>query len=312
LPFEILPLDDGRYLLEEFRVSYVTTGRDLLEVGPVTRRQLASSVVVGDPDFDLGGVATRELPGLASQIPLHPEDLIPRLPGTLREAQRIAGLLGVTPLLGPEALTTKLKSCRSPLVLHIATHGYFIPDFYPMSNIDIYPSNIQLDDIRDLPQGRYNWFWSQLLHTSSSPFLRAGLLLAGFNTWLRGGDPPVEAEEGVLTAAEVLNMDLQETQLVVLSACDTGAGQVLNYEGVSGLRRAFMLAGAKALVMSLWKVPDQQTQELMINFYEHLVNGYSPADALHVAQITVKAVYPHPFYWGAFICQGDSTHSLSY
>jgi CHAT domain-containing protein len=135
--------------------------------------------------------------------------------------------------------------------------------------------------------------------------LRSGLALAGANTWLNAGNPPEEAEDGLLTAEDVTGLDLLATELVVLSACETGLGYVQLGEGVFGLRRAFVLAGAKTLVMSLWKVPDEQTRELMVNFYQRLLAGEGRADALRHAQLDLKARYPEPFYWGAFICQGD-------
>ena len=100
-------------------------------------------------------------------------------------------------------------------------------------------------------------------------------------------------------------MDLLDTELVVLSACNTGLGEIRTGEGVFGLRRAFVLAGAKTLVMSLWKVPDEQTQELMIDFYRRLTTGEGRAEALRHAQLAMKARHPDPYYWGAFICQGD-------
>jgi CHAT domain-containing protein len=91
----------------------------------------------------------------------------------------------------------------------------------------------------------------------------------------------------------------------VLSACETGLGDVQTGEGVFGLRRAFMLAGAKTLVMSLWKVPDEATKELMVDFYRRVLAGEGRADALRKAQLAIKAKHPDPYYWGAFICQGD-------
>ena len=116
-----------------------------------------------------------------------------------------------------------------------------------------------------------------------------------------------DAEDGVLTAEDVAALDLAATELVVLSACETGLGEVLRGEGVFGLRRAFVLAGAATLVMSLWKVSDDETAELMTDFYRHLSRGSSRGDALREAQLSMKArpALSHPRYWAAFICQGD-------
>src|SRR5262249_10760585 len=125
-----------------------------------------------------------------------------------------------------------------------------------------------------------------------NPLLRSGLLLAGFNTWRSGGEPPAEAEDGMLTAEDVTGMDLLDTELVGLSACETGLGQVHVGEGVFGLRRAFAVAGARTLVMSLWKVPDEQTQELMVDFYQRILGiGCDPqprAEALRLAQQALR------------------------
>jgi CHAT domain-containing protein len=116
---------------------------------------------------------------------------------------------------------------------------------------------------------------------------------------------PDEAEDGIVTAEDVSALDLLSTELVVLSACESGLGEIYVGEGSFGLRRVFAIAGARTLVMSLWRVPDQQTQELMVEFYRRLLAGESRADALRVAQLAVKAAHPEPRYWGAFICQGD-------
>jgi CHAT domain-containing protein len=139
----------------------------------------------------------------------------------------------------------------------------------------------------------------------ADPLLRSGLALAGAHTWMPGEHPALAAENGLLTAADVATMDLQGTELVVLSACQTALGDVHDGEGVSGLRRAFVIAGAQRLVMSFWKVPDLPTQELMSLFYERLRSGMSCPDALHHVQRLIRKRYVHPFYWGAFICQGD-------
>jgi CHAT domain-containing protein len=189
-------------------------------------------------------------------------------------------------LLERAAVEVSLKTSRSPRILHLATHGFFLPDQQP-------------------PEMETSGRGSRFSQRLENPLLRSGLALAGANTWLRGGTPPPEAEDGLLTAEDVSGLDLLATQLVVLSACETGLGQVQIGEGVFGLRRAFMLAGAKTLVMSLWKVSDHETQQLMGYFYQGILKGRHRADALREAQLALKAAYPHPRYWGAFICQGD-------
>jgi CHAT domain-containing protein len=209
-----------------------------------------------------------------------------RLPGTGAEGAAIASTLGVRPLLGAEALESVLKGSRSPSVLHLATHGFFLPD--PPS--------------REPAGGGQS---PRLGATLENPLLRSGLALAGANTWLAGNALPPEAEDGILNAEDVSGLDLSSTALVVLSACETGVGAVHVGEGVFGLRRVFAVAGARTLVMSLWKVPDLQTQALMIDFYRRLARGESRLDALREAQLSLKAVCPDLFFWGAFICQGD-------
>jgi CHAT domain-containing protein len=110
----------------------------------------------------------------------------------------------------------------------------------------------------------------------------------------------------MLNAEDVAGMDLEATELVVLSACETGLGSVRVGEGVFGLRRAFLVAGAKTLLMSLWKVPDRETRGLMERFYEELLGGAGRADALREGQLAVKRRHANdPLYWGGFVCEGD-------
>jgi CHAT domain-containing protein len=228
---------------------------------------------------------------------------------------------------------------RSPGLLHLATHGFFLQD---------QPHDAD-KELRDLGWvGAEGWGGGRLSGPlPESPMLRSGLALAGANTWLRQGALPEEAEDGLLTAEDVAGLDLLDTELVVLSACETGLGEVRTGEGVFGLRRAFIVAGAKALVMSLWKVPDLPTAVLMERFYHNLLSRQLPrAEALreaqaHVRDITVGRLRPtwlspemigrlsagnpeveayllklargpdedrpfsRPYFWGAFICQGD-------
>ena len=138
------------------------------------------------------------------------------------------------------------------------------------------------------------------------PLLRSWLALAGINRWLRRETVPTEAGNCVLTAMDAATLDLADTELVMLSACESGLGVIQVGEGVLGLRRAFALAGARTVIMSLWQIPDQQTQELIVDFYKRsLRSGESRAAALRAAQLTMKKKYRDPFYWGAFVCEGE-------
>jgi CHAT domain-containing protein len=289
LPFEVLPLDGERRLIDAYRISYLGVGRDVLRFGAARRRQPTPPLVAADPDFDLRG---RNVPQFSPGIPFR------RLAGTRQEGKKVASLLKVTPLLRGRVLEKALKAHPSPRILHIATHGFFLHHSKGSPNQGATGFGlVGQGDMRRL--GR----WS----AAENPLLRSGLALAGANTWLQEQEQalPEEAEDGILSAEDVSGLDLLDTELVVLSACETGLGAVQIGEGVLGLRRAFALAGAKTLVMSLWKVPDQQTQELMENFYRRLQSGQDRSDALREAQLAMKERYPQPLYWGAFICQGE-------
>jgi CHAT domain-containing protein len=223
-----------------------------------------------------------------------------RLPGTRAEGERIAALLGVSSWQDRDALEGRLKQkCRSPRILHLATHGFFLQD---------QPHHLQ----------GMGWEFTVLDGGAEgcdrlsgplpeNPLLRSGLALAGANTWLQHDSLPEEAEDGLLTAEDVTGLDLLDTELVVLSACETGLGQVHTGEGVFGLQRAFILAGAKTLVMSLWAVPDEATDLLMEAFYQRILSGQPRAEALRGAQQALRAQprYSNPLYWGAFVCLGD-------
>ncbi len=197
-------------------------------------------------------------------------------------------------MLGSNALERRIKNFRSPYVLHIATHGFFLPYKSQTGNA------ARLSSVAMTIQDNL-----ASLCLVDNPLLRSGLALAGANTCLYSIPVPDNAEDGLLTAEDVSSMDLSQTELVVLSACDTGLGESQFGEGVMGLRRAFIVAGAKTLVMSLWKVPDEATATLMTTFYHLLFAGVPRAEALRQSQRQVKELYPDPFYWGAFICQGE-------
>jgi CHAT domain-containing protein/Tfp pilus assembly protein PilF len=309
LPFEVLPNQNGHRLIDDYFISYLNCGRDLLRISTPPWGKANVPLVVADPDFDLQ-ITNVSQPSVAAHQGTSHSALSHRstdlersklrfepLPKTRIEGERIAGKLGVEPWLEADALEARLKSCHSPSILHLATHGFFLSD----QQREPYNELGHLE-----PLSPANDLWPRLVGPwLENPLLRSGLALAGANTFLDHGVPPAEAEDGILTAEDVSGLDLSDTDLVVLSACDTGLGEVHVGEGVFGLRRSFVLAGAKTLVMSLWKVPDEQTRELMEDFYCRVLAGESRAGALRGAQLAMKDKYPHPFYWGAFICEGD-------
>ena len=197
--------------------------------------------------------------------------------------------------MGSEATERAVKAARSPRILHLATHGFFLSDREPAVSSS---RGAMVDPIK-----------TQAFDISShyaNTLVRSGLALAGANNAAQATDE----DDGLLTALEVTGMDLSGTQLVVLSACETGAGEVQTGEGVFGLRRAFDLAGAKNLLMSLWPVHDQLTAQQMKTFYLELAR-VPPAEALRRAQQdTIKQLERQPggiappALWAPFILQG--------
>jgi CHAT domain-containing protein/Flp pilus assembly protein TadD len=305
LPFEVMQNDKGEYLIQKYTFNYLTSGRDLMlfsENQEQTTRQTA--ILFGDPDFDLeidssnGNRSSQNqsttLRGI-DRLKLH----FNRLPGTRVETIAIRQILGeavVELFLDQKARETHLYRKKSPSILHFATHGYFLDDLKLEANNSLTGRNIILSPQKTRPKN-YN------------PLLRSGLALAGANQL--GKNLQSGSLEGLLTADKVMSLSLGNTELVVLSACQTGVGEVQNGEGVYGLRRAFMQAGAKSLVMSLWSVPDEETKELMIRFYQNLFIQKMPRNkALRSAILSqieiVKNRYghTHPSYWGAFIFLG--------
>jgi tetratricopeptide (TPR) repeat protein len=267
LPVEVLPGADGRPLLETHQISYVDSGLDVLYFGVQPEEQPGPSVVAADPDFDLYLAA---LPPGAPGCRLAPgpdaSGRFERLSATRRGAKRFAALLGVEVWLAGAARKPALQAVRSPRVLHLATHCVCGGD---------------------VPGG-------------------AVLALAGANGYGPGSRPPAGADDGLLTAAEIAGLDLRATELVVLSACDTGPSAAPAGDGVRALGRAFLQAGAAAVVLSLWKVTDWHVKELLSDFYERVLAGAPRAEALRQAQLTLRARFPdRPEYWGAFVCHGD-------
>src|SRR6266511_719046 len=283
IPFAALVDEQGRYLVERYSISYLVSGRDLLRL-QVRQPCKSEAVVVADPDYGETVVAAqlkRRDVGLPSGMPQTAGSNVslsqvyfPPLRGTAGEARALKAMLPqATVLTGERATEARLKQLSSPKILHLATHGFFLRDQDPNSPVEI-------------------------------SLLRSGLALAGANLRRGGPDP---ADDGILTALEAAGLDLWGTKLVVLSACDTGVGEVKVGEGVYGLRRALALAGAETQVMSLWPVSDAGTRDLMIGYYRALQRGEGRGEGLRRVQLEMikSKDRRHPFYWAGFIQSGE-------
>jgi CHAT domain-containing protein len=177
-------------------------------------------------------------------------------------------------------------------VLHIATHGFFFP--VPRTGDDAAP-----EAQPQLSRGR------EYFRGDDHPLLRSGLIFAGANRAWSGEPVSGTKEDGILTALEISRLDLQGTELVVLSACETALGDIRTGDGVFGLQRSFLAAGASSLLMSLWKVPDGPTADLMASFYSKWLSGMTKADALREARAELRANSPDPRIWAPFILIGN-------
>jgi CHAT domain-containing protein len=209
------------------------------------------------------------------------------LPGTEVEIQSVNRILKasnwvVSLYSKNDATEDNIKKIESPGILHIATHGYF-----------------NKNDSSENKQTNIASFVND--SSNSNPYLKSGLLLSGAQNTLN--DEYVNSKNnGILSAEEAKSLDLKNTELVVLSACETGLGENLVGEGVIGLQRAFMIAGAKSVIMSLWKVDDASTQKLMTLFYTYWIkNKMSKSEAFYTAKIEMKKTYPQPYYWAGFV-----------
>ena len=269
IPFEALVDESNNYLVENYQFRYLTSGRDL------TRRHTTPSsknrsVLIGDPTYATTGTSVAETRALDFE-----NRIFPILPGTQVEVELISSMLeNAEVYTGTEATESIVKDLNSPRILHIATHGFF-----------------ELDS-----RESYNPFYN--------PLVQSGLVLAGAAERSRGRT----GQDGLVSALEVTNLNLRGTQLAVLSACETGLGTlVVSGEGVFGLRRALTVAGAQSQVISLWKVDDMATQELMVNYYSRLLSGTSRDAALRETQLGFlnSEKYSHPYYWAAFIGSGN-------
>lgn len=306
--FSALQTNEGELLLDKYKLNYVGNIKDIAgsnwDIVP-HESNIRFAAVFGGAEFNLD---SSEI--IANRTKFKSEELSKTffapdekdksesgnkkvnwnyLKGTLAECEAISKIIerdriDVRKYTGKDASEDAIKSLsskESPAIIHISTHGFFFSE--PQSNFG-----------RDVSG-------SDLFKRSDNPLLRSGLILAGANRVWSGSEPIEGTEDGILTSYEVSNMDLQNTELVVLSACETGLGDIKGGEGVYGLHRAFKVAGAKTIIMSLWKVPDKETVELMGLFYRNwLESKMTKESAFDEAQKEMRKKYP-PYFWAAFI-----------
>ena len=312
VPLGIIPAPDGKLQMERYDLRLLSSTKDLLRSVPPPAA--ATALLVGDPAFNLSAeqqlAAMRKLALQQLQAPvlmaaMSPNDLsrdlgngstLPQLPGTGAEVNAIEQLMldrNWKPVVFTNDIALKrvVEQASSPRVVHLATHGFFLSDQ------QIKTDHMSLGGRQ--PSGL------------EDPMLRSGLYFAGANRTLAGKPVPKGLDNGVLTAMEAGSLNLRGTELVVLSACDTGRGDVKNGEGVFGLRRAFEEAGAQSVLMSLWSVPDVETRDLMKLFYTKWLSGMEIHQALKEAQLEMREQVKMrhdgkdlPYYWGAFVLVG--------
>jgi CHAT domain-containing protein len=291
VPFDLLGAHD------KYVFHYLITGRDLLRFShDHTGTPGGPSLVIADPDFDSGSSGGAPMPptnsfsgdadrlrGLTLRFS--------RLPGALEEGRAVAARLGIDPVVAEAATETVIRNMGAPNILHIATHGYYFQK----------------------PRAAESTLFSAFLRLgdrSEHPLMRSGLVFAGVNRVLDGGSAPDSPQDGILNALDVAGLPLHGTRLVVLSCCFSGGGDIEDGEGVAGLRRSFIMAGAQAIVCSLWEVPDHGTYDLMVTFYDALKTGLGAGPALQIARNSLRERGCPPNAWAAFVCVGNPNATL--
>ena len=303
ISFGALPVNSTETLSDKYKLQQLNSLSSLLQQGALP--VLSTKDVIyfyGDILYDADSTNIREAAnryaGQDIAFRSVPEDLLrsgdingwPPLPASKQEINEIVKLasakkITVSVFKQLDATEESVKSLTgkiSPSVIHFSTHGFF------------YPDQKSKKELTDFSGGK-------IYRQSGNPMLRSGIVLAGANnTW--NGKSVTGVQDGILTAYEVSNMYLPKTKLVVLSACETGLGDIQGNEGVYGLQRAFKIAGVKNLIMSLWKVPDKETAEFMTNLYKNMFDGLSIENAFYTTQTIMRNKYRNdPYKWAAWI-----------
>lgn len=305
IAFSAITTSDGKYLSDKYDLRQVSTTAKILETKAESK--FNDIALFGGINYDESTDAllatAKNIQGKDAFVSRSLTEDLQRggeswtyLQGTLNEVQNIKTLaenkkVKVNYYTGNDAIEEQFKALngkKSPQILHIATHGFFFPD--PEIDKDAMDRMQFMGD-------RQNMF-----KLSDNPLNRSGLLFAGANHSWKGEKTPEGVDDGILTAYEVSNVSLPNTELVVLSACETGLGDIKGSEGVYGLQRSFKIAGAKYLLMSLWEVPDKETAEFMEYFYTKLFASNDIEASYKATQEYMKGKYPdEPYKWAAFV-----------
>jgi tetratricopeptide (TPR) repeat protein len=306
--FDAIPINKKENIFDNYRLTRLGSSRSLVVPYHMNLTLANNAILYGGIEYELDdSIATKEGKNVTILKPVSTGELSftyadrslsqrgenwQYLPGTKEEVNNIAALLkqSAFELLtysGTSATEESFKKIgtdkASPRILHLATHGFFFPD--PKEEN---PTSLNAQ--------------TQIFKISDHPMIRSGLILAGGNHVWEGRNIPANQEDGILTSYEISQMNLSNTELVVLSACETGLGDIEGNEGVYGLQRAFKIAGVKYLIMSIWQVPDQHTQELMTTFYtKWLEGGMEIPEAFQAAQQEMRKKYVNPYFWAGFI-----------
>ena len=304
-----------RYLCDDYTIHNVLSTKDVIRIKTAETPPNATghAVLIGGSDYglsmnELSLVPERQETSGFTNLTRSMLDYMDStrgqgftyLPGSLKEVQVIEQLLSgnnwkaslYTDIRATETFFKSISAkvgVPSPRLIHISTHGFFLP----LQKSDLYEENKFLL-ARETNQNIYR--------LSANPLMRTGLVFSGANHVWRGGDVETGMDDGILTAYEISNMNLSQTELVVLSACNTGLGDINDSEGVFGLQRAFRMAGVQTLIVSLWEAPDRETVELMTAFYSLWTQGLDKKKAFSQAQLKIRHLYPdQPEKWAGFI-----------
>ncbi len=299
-----LPINENQTFGEKYKIHILNSPSELMDYTAITfdKKDKFDFILYGNIDYDKRNIISNkdsvynddfvnvdeEIKGLQTRSGI---SNFGYLSGTKNEIENISTLANKSNLKtiifedrnATEESIKQLDGRTTPFILHLATHGFFFPD-----------PEIEMSN-EFLIEGK-----SKVFKTSDNPMMRSGLVFSGANkSWGKVNDNQ-SGDDGILTASEISNLDLSACELVVLSACETGLGEVKGSEGVFGLQRAFKMAGVENIIMSLWKVPDTQTAELFDIFYSECFAGKTIHEAFHSAQAKMKAKYS-PYYWAGFV-----------